>query len=88
MNRLKQAVPHERFKMDAAVYTAAVLEYMCAEVLEVAGDMAADQKRKRITPTCISLASTTNHLFFFLSLFYPIFNYFEKIEKLNIFFVN
>lgn len=35
---------------------AAVLEYCCAEVLDIAGDVAAQKKRARITPRHITLA--------------------------------
>jgi len=43
-------------KKDSAVFCAAVLEYMCAEVLEISGNAAIQAKRKRIKPRDIMLA--------------------------------
>lgn len=46
----------ERKSDAAAVYLTAVVEYVVAEVLELAGNVARDQKRTRIIPRSIKLA--------------------------------
>ncbi|XP_022972735.1 histone H2A-beta, sperm-like [Cucurbita maxima] len=53
---LKQGLYSERIGTGAPIYLAAVLEYLVAEVLEVAGNAAMDNKRNRITPRHIVLA--------------------------------
>jgi len=46
----------QRISMEAAVFTSAVLEYMAAEVLELAGNAAKEYKKSRIIPRYIMLA--------------------------------
>lgn len=46
----------KRMGIRASVALAAVLEYVMAEILDLSGNAARDNKRKRISPRCIKLA--------------------------------
>ena len=57
MHRYLRAMTHHfRISAAAPVYQAAVIEYLTAEILELAGNAARDNRKSRVTPRHILLA--------------------------------
>ena len=53
---MKKATNKSKVTREAGIYAAAVLEYLVAEVTELAGGIATDKKKKRIMPKHLMMA--------------------------------
>lgn len=53
---LKDSGYAKRVQKDAGIYLTGVIEYVCAEILELAGNSAKESKKQRIIPRNIQLA--------------------------------
>ena len=57
---LKQGRYSQRFGQSAGVFMAGVLEYLCAEVLDLAHQVCTEQKKKTLQPKHLNLAFRTD----------------------------
>ena len=55
---MKQSILKRRVAVGAPIYLSAVLEYLCAEVLELAGNAARDNKKKVQGRECLCLSGS------------------------------
>src|SRR5688572_29589847 len=58
---MRKARPNGRIGGAAPVYMAAVAEYLVAELIELAGNVARDHKKSRIVPRHIQLAARSDN---------------------------
>lgn len=58
---LRQGRYSERMSTGAGAYMAGVLQYVCEELCELAGDMCESRKRKTISPEHLNLAIRSDH---------------------------
>lgn len=56
MRRKMKASFKAKVTREASIYMAAILEYCCAEVVELAGEQAISKKKKRIMPRHVMMA--------------------------------
>uniref|UniRef100_A0A8R1E7N6 Histone H2A n=1 Tax=Caenorhabditis japonica TaxID=281687 RepID=A0A8R1E7N6_CAEJA len=54
--KLRKQLIKQRITAGAPVFLSAVLEYLVVELLEIAGDVATKNKKKRITPRHLQIA--------------------------------
>ena len=59
---IRNIAPIDRVSAKAGVALASVLEYLCTEVVEMAGDIAKEDGFKRIKPRHITMALKNGHL--------------------------
>ncbi|PVU93580.1 hypothetical protein BB561_003155 [Smittium simulii] len=58
---LKQSQPAFRISDSSAIYMSSVIEYLVAEIIELSGNAAKDNKKVRIIPRHIQLAVKHDH---------------------------